>query len=268
MRFKLLLEVNKTVFGNVLPIDYQYAMSSAIYKILSHGDETYATWLHDNGFEHESGKRFKLFCFSPLKIEKRHHPDNSDKLCINSDIVEWQISFLPEKSTEDFIKGLFSKQIFELANPNSPKVQFTIKQVEVMPEPIYSKEMTYSTMSPICVKFKLENGKIDYLSPKDVRSINILLDNLKDKYRSFYHSDLEFSRDEFKIEVLNEPKSSLINIKPNTSESTSVRGFKCQMKLTAPIELQKIAYESGLGSECSQGFGCLRVIKKPSICDD
>ena len=39
MRFKLILEVNKREFGNLLPINYQYEQSGAIYKILSKADE-------------------------------------------------------------------------------------------------------------------------------------------------------------------------------------------------------------------------------------
>jgi len=50
MRFRLRLYVNKQVYGNVLPINYQYEQSAAIYKILSRSGEDYATWLHDNGF--------------------------------------------------------------------------------------------------------------------------------------------------------------------------------------------------------------------------
>lgn len=35
MRFKLQLEVNKNVFGNRLPINYQYEQSAVIYRILA-----------------------------------------------------------------------------------------------------------------------------------------------------------------------------------------------------------------------------------------
>ena len=45
MRFKLILEVNKRAFGGMLPINYQYEQSAAIYKILSGADEAYASWL-------------------------------------------------------------------------------------------------------------------------------------------------------------------------------------------------------------------------------
>ena len=58
MRFNLVLEVNKHAFGNMLPINYQYEQSAAIYRILSSADEAYASWLHDNGSRLENGKTF------------------------------------------------------------------------------------------------------------------------------------------------------------------------------------------------------------------
>lgn len=71
MRFKLLLDVNKKAFGNVLPINYQYEQSAVIYRILSSAEIEYANCLHENGYTLENGKQFKLFTFSRLKIFKR-----------------------------------------------------------------------------------------------------------------------------------------------------------------------------------------------------
>jgi CRISPR-associated endoribonuclease Cas6 len=68
MRFKLTLKVNREVFGDILPLSYQYELSAAIYKILSKADAEYATWLHNNGFELNPQKKFKLFTFSRLRI--------------------------------------------------------------------------------------------------------------------------------------------------------------------------------------------------------
>lgn len=39
MRFRLVLEVNRRAFGNLLPINYQYEQSAAIYRILSEADD-------------------------------------------------------------------------------------------------------------------------------------------------------------------------------------------------------------------------------------
>ena len=64
MRFKLILEVNRKAFGNILPINYQYEQSAAIYKILSRADKDYSTWLHNNGYRMRNGKAFKFFSYS------------------------------------------------------------------------------------------------------------------------------------------------------------------------------------------------------------
>ena len=56
MRFKITLRVHKEVFGNQLPISYQYELSAWIYSVVAKSDNLYATWLHDNGFmEHKKG---------------------------------------------------------------------------------------------------------------------------------------------------------------------------------------------------------------------
>lgn len=64
MRFVITLRVNARKFGRLLPLNYQYEMSAVIYKILSSADTEFATWLHENGFQMDNGKQFKLFTFS------------------------------------------------------------------------------------------------------------------------------------------------------------------------------------------------------------
>ena len=66
MRFKLILEVNRKAFGNILPINYQYEQSAAIYKILSRADKDYSTWLHNNGTTGISLKTGKNSNCSPI----------------------------------------------------------------------------------------------------------------------------------------------------------------------------------------------------------
>ena len=80
MRFNITLRVNAQKFGRRLPINYQYEMSAAIYKILSSGSGEYAQWLHDNGFTLEKGKQFKLFTFSHLNVPERRLLKQSNQL--------------------------------------------------------------------------------------------------------------------------------------------------------------------------------------------
>lgn len=259
MRFRLRLHVNKQAFGNELPINYQYEQSAVIYKILSRAGAKYASWLHDNGYKLESGKRFKLFSFSRLKIEKRRIPQGSDRILILCEEVEWQISFLPEKSTERFIQGVFTNQTFEIGDKQST-VQFQVKNIEMMPPLSYQPEMEFSTMSPICLKEKREDGSDKYMKVTDERVRGAILTGLLARYQAFYEKPYVGGLD-FDFVVLNTPKEELVKIKADTPQQTRVKGYMCQFRIKAPQPLMHIMYESGIGEECSQGFGCVREIK-------
>ena len=52
MKFKLVLRQKR---GNKIPFNYQYPLSSAIYKFIKQADQEYAEQLHQKGF----GKGFK-----------------------------------------------------------------------------------------------------------------------------------------------------------------------------------------------------------------
>lgn len=258
MRFKLQLEVNKNVFGNRLPINYQYEQSAVIYRILARADKDYATWLHENGYRMENGKTFKFFSYSRFMIEKYKVLREKGQLQILSDTIEWQISFLPEKSTQRFIQGLFMNQVFEVGDRRS-KVQFIVRNVEVMPSPDFTEEMTFRTLSPMCLKLIDESGKVQYLSPTAKETLFILFNGLKDRYVSYYGNLPDFFMRECRLQVLDKPKSVLVKMKADTKEQTFVRGFMCTFRVYAPVALMKLMYEAGAGCLCAQGFGCLSV---------
>lgn len=260
MRFRLVLEVNRRAFGDLLPINYQYEQSAAIYRILSEADDAYASWLHDNGFRLENGKTFKLFTYSRFNIEKYRILGDKERLRILSDTVGWQIGFLPETSTEKFIQGIFQDQVFEIGDARSV-VQFIVRSIEVMPEPVFSEKMTFVTMSPLCLKFNRSDGKVDYLLPTDARAPFLLFSGLFDRYRLFYGKDCPYMLSECSIKVSGVPKSVLIKIKAGTPEETMVRGYMCRLEVHAPVELMRLMYHGGVGVLNSQGFGCLRIVK-------
>ena len=57
----------------------------------------------------------------------------------------------------------------------------------------------------------------------------------------------------------NKVKAKLITIKANTPYESKVRGYLCSFRMKAPLELMKIAYEGGVGEQCSQGFGFIKT---------
>ncbi len=257
MRFKLTLSIDKHAFGTRIPLNYQYECSAAIYKILANADKDFSEWLHQNGFKTESGKRFKLFTFSRLNVPK--YRIEKEFLNIQSDTVEWQISFLPERSTQEFIQGLFQNQTLEIGTREA-NVRFSVRNVEVMPPPQLKESMNYESLSPICIALKRDNQQDLYIAPDHPEAARLIKQNLLEKYRAMHRQEFPLTDFPFGINVLNRPKSSLITIKANTPQQTQIRGFMCKFNLTAPEELQKILYETGCGSKNSTGFGMVSTI--------
>lgn len=256
MRFKLTLSLINS-FGRKLPLNYQYEQSAAIYSILAQANEEYTMWLHENGFKLTSGKSFKLFCYSRFEIEIYRILKQTAELEILSDSVVWYISFLPEKSTEQFIKGIFNNQQFEVGTRKS-NVRFQVQSIELMTVPTFSDKMNYESLSSICIALKQSEGYDRYIAPNHPEATRLIRQNLLDKYLASTGSDFPFDEFPFEMKVLNEPKACLIHIKSGTPQESKIRGFMCKISLTAPVELQKVAYETGIGSKNSIGFGMVR----------
>ncbi|MDO4181171.1 MAG: CRISPR-associated endoribonuclease Cas6 [Bacteroidales bacterium] len=254
MRFKLLLQIQPHLMGHKIPINYQYELSAAIYRILSKADQAYATWLHDNGFWVDN-KRFKLFTFSwllaPYGIDKEHQ-----RLIINSDTVEWHIGFLPEKSTQQFIQGVFCDQSFQIADRISGAA-FAIREVQVMPPLTYAPVMEFQTLSPICISQRNEYGKTDYLSPDAPNYAEGLLTGLLARYKALYGHDYEGDAS-IDFQLIGKAKPVLVKIKADTPAQTFVKGYQCRFRLALAEELMRLAYEGGLGEKGSLGFGMIK----------
>lgn len=256
MRFKVTLQLLPQLKGREIPINYQYELSSAIYRILSKGDAEYAKWLHDNGFRIEN-KNFKMFTFSrliaPYGIDKE-----KSRLIFKADKITWYIAFLPERSTQEFIQGIFKDQQFEIADSISGSV-FKICEVQILPGLNHKSEMLFETLSPICISHRNNNGKTDYLSPSDPLYEQAILSGLLSRYQVF--TGKRFEGETFcKLHTLSQPRSSLITIKKGTKAETRVRGFSYRFRLELPEELMQIAYNCGIGEKGSQGFGMIKTI--------
>lgn len=255
MRFKLVLQLDKR-YGNRLPFNYQYEQMALIYKILSLSNESYANWLHDNGFELD-GKQFKLFTYSPLIIPSFRADKEHGCLQINSDTVEWYISFLPEKSTQQFIQGIFMEQTFQLGNKQNT-VQFHVKSIEMLPALGCEEEAEFRTLSPMCISRREENGKTSYLTPVDPYAKGAILMSLLNRYVVYYGKPYQGTLD-YDFIVQDEPKPKLITIKADTPQQTRVKGYHCSFKMRVSKELMRIMYESGIAEKGSSGFGMVEL---------
>ena len=260
MKFKITLKIDRK-HGDLLPFNYQYEQSAVIYRILAQADTQYSSWLHENGYQLNGSKRFKLFCYSPFIFEKIRPLPKEGCLNIMGERATWYISFIPEKSTMEFIQGIFVHQSFTIGN-RKYQVAFDVVGVEAIPMPQLSEEMTFVALSPICVKLH-EDNKTQYLSPDNPMFTEGVLKGLMARYESIHGQPFDMEDKEFSFELIDKKvKSKLITIKANTPYESRVRGYLCSFRLKAPLELMKIAYEGGVGEQCSQGFGFIEIKKQ------
>lgn len=269
MRFQLYL---KPVKGSLLPINYNYLLSSWVYRKLDEGDAGFAAWLHSEGLRLE-GKRFKGFTFSSLYINECRLM--GDRLKILAGPVKVQLSFILPPAAENFIMGLFKGAMMELGDWDS-KVTFRITEVRRMFEPVFSEEMHFKTLSPVFVSRPEvgQEGKIkaQFLSPEDPDFSRILHRNLVNKAAALFTGPGEWWREVlceadmgkgFDFCLRSKPKSKLLTIKEGRRDECQLRGFQFRFSVTASPGLQRLGYYHGFGSKNSLGFGCVAIERKP-----
>ena len=260
MRFRITLRIDRNKFGDTMPINYQYELSALIYKVLAKSDAKYAAWLHDNGYTYTDARTFKFFCFSQLQFHGFEILQQDERIKVVGDLVDWYVSFIPEKGTETFVKGLFGNNTIIIGDAKS-KVAFKIINVEGQYPIRYYDKMTFETMSPVCMKRMLSDGKTEYISPKENDYRDLVYQNLISKYTTFYGKEYFSEYEDFEFEPdLSRVKSSLITIKADTPQQTKVKGFKFRFTVKGDPKLMKFIYEGGLGMSNSIGFGFVKEI--------
>lgn len=261
MKFKITLKIDRK-YGDNLPFNYQYEQSAVIYRILAQADRQYSSWLHENGYVVNGTKRFKLFTYSPFIFDKVKSIPQAGCLNIIGEKAIWYISFIPEKSTTEFIQGIFANQRFTIGNKLF-KVAFDVVGVEALSSPTISDEMYFQALSPVCVKLH-ENGRTKYLSPTDSLFAKGIWKGLLARYESIYGSpypDDDNLSMEFVLDEAKKVKSKMITIKAGTPAETKVKGYLFSFRMKIPKDLMKIAIEGGIGEQCSQGFGFIKILK-------
>lgn len=259
MRFKIIL-LHIQNGTSVIPINYQYPLSVAIYKVLQKADGEYSKFLHQSGY----GKGFKLFTFSDIKCPFKIQ---GDRLLLSQNKLEIIVSFHLPEATQNFIKGLFLSQQIDIADKKS-KAVFTVASVEALPNLLggYKDDeiinVRLKPISPLIAATKPDGRKhAEYLSPEDDEWQMSVLNNWKEKIKLFYEiNDAEPLSITPKF-FANPPKPRLITIKANTPEETKIRGFvNFEMEVLGRKKFVELLLNSGAASYNAQGMGSVEVI--------
>ncbi len=242
----------------LLPFNYQYPLSAAIYKIIQSADGVFASFLHNTGYGN-GGKSFKLFTFSDIRTPFTRH---GDRMQLQTGEAEVTTCFYVPQAAENFIKGLFMNQQLEIADKIS-KTVFHIAQVESVGEPTLTGQVVLQPLSPLVVGRKNERGHYDYRSPEDADFTECLYYNWMEKCAAA-GIEADILAKEVAIEVRpfpHPPQQRLITIKSGTAAETKIRGYtKFRLAVSAPVEVLQVALGAGLGLHNAQGMGCVGVV--------
>lgn len=262
MRILLTIETQNT--PAIIPVNYQYPLSAAIYKILQKADAEYAEFLHAKGY----GKGFKMFSFSDLHIPFRIL---GDRLLLQATKAEVIICFHLPCAAETFIKGLFISQQLVIADKES-KTLFYVQNVEVLEDMLKDRQdeeevtVLLKPLSPVVCGVKNEKGNYIFLSPEEERYEEMIWLNWQEKVRSLMEkTEVEFLMHATFVRVKffkNPPKSRLITIKSGTSEETKIRGFNnFLLEIKGKKKVVEILLEAGVGLYNAQGMGCVEIVE-------
>lgn len=260
MRFLIKLQIPNSGL-NVLPINYQYELSSVIYKLVNQGDNVFAEWLHSSGYSNLN-KNFKLFVFSMLEIPKKKIENQC--ITILSDEICFKISFLLDEIAEPFIYGMFKNREIVIGDKYN-KVKFFVSSIERLNDISFNNPVKFRTISPIVISHYTDknNSHPTYIPPDNPKFADLLFQNLinKNVAVSKYSSKFKFFTPDadLQFDLIGEFKQKLIKIKTDTPQQTMIKGFMFDFKVSAPQQLLQIAYHAGCGEKNSLGFGCVEV---------
>lgn len=228
----------------VLPVQYNFLLQGFIYNNI---DYNIGNFLHNYGYEAEN-RIFKLFVFSRIFSRKMNFLDSKIEM-------DGQVSFYLSSPIEDFI-GSFSQNIIKQESLFLGENLVRVFSIEVMKEPLFSDRMEIKMISPLTVYSTFErNGKklTHYYTPFENEFNELITENLKKKYLAYY-----------KKEISQDLKITPINIKKEMEKiiiykGTVIKGWIGRYQIEGSVELIKFAYNVGLGSKNSQGFGMFEI---------
>lgn len=238
--------------GLVLPHHYNREVQGMIYNNL---DSALAGWLHNEGVA--LGRRsFKFFTFSRLVGEYR----------ISREVIEFtgpvliHISSVHEQILQSLAEHLLKEPSIRLG-----QTLCEVRSIEVeAPSPI-SRPMRVRTLSPVTTysTLSMSDGrkKTYYYTPFEQDWEKQLLANLRRKAGALGWSESQVAN-------LQDGKAHIRPLRVDKKDErimkyrdTVIKAWTGIYELDLPEPFFLLAYDAGLGSKNSQGFGMVEIVK-------
>ena len=223
----------------VMPINYQHALSSALYGFIRDANPDLSSSLHHS-------QDFKFFNFSNLKIP-RPALKGSEIQLRNGTHVLFNFSSPAGDILEATVTGMLSGGKMRLLDAD-----FTIEKIEIMETPDFSPLARFRTLSPIYIDMAKDGGKRWDLLPTDPQWERRIIENSRKKYAHYFGKDY---RGEIEIGAVKWFKSKRMEIGREWW-----RAANAEFALKAEPEMLRFLWDAGIGRKNSQGFGCLQYL--------
>ncbi|MGH7908360.1 MAG: CRISPR-associated endoribonuclease Cas6 [Thermodesulfobacteriota bacterium] len=264
MRLRLLFHTPEN--GFVIPLNYNYYLTSIIYDSLKRASPEFSRFLHDKGYQ-DGFRSFKFFTYSQLRSEKREIKGNVIRFLSQ---VEWFIS----SPTDDFILN-FLNGVFETAGIKIGDKKLPLQNAEVLEPPKFSDKMKFKCLSPITIsrvdivegsgsptslpldRYPRSQRVQHFIRPWESDLSEKISQNLVRKFRLLYGK--EPSNSSLKIELDSEYKSGRNIEKLVNFKGTNIKGFMSPFTVEGNPELIEVGHETGFGDKNSMGFGMVEA---------
>lgn len=228
-----------------LPINYNHILQGIIYSSLSK-DSKYQTLLHNFGITELSN--FKLFTFSSLC--GKHYIENKTITFVEK--IFWEI-----RSVDSYFIFLLYEHF--KTNGITFGKRAVYPQLNIENKIIREESIAIKMNSPICIPQKLEDNKINYLSPRDDDFEKYVNNNFIKKYSSYYNTEPNINLEITNIELSHKDKMV------TSLKGTYITAWKGKYILTSSPDYLTFLYNSGLGTKNSQGFGLFELTESTSF---
>jgi CRISPR-associated endoribonuclease Cas6 len=173
------------------------------------------------------------------------------------------INLILEKKYFFILSSVLDNFLVDISNSFIKKSSFKLednilylKSIEIIKLPNFNqKENIIYLLSPITV-YSTINKKTYFYSPNENKFYELIKQNLLKKYKAYY-KDYNVDNFDFDIELLkfdNKRDKKVIVYKNNC-----IISYEGMYKISGDKEILKFAWNTGLGSKNSQGFGMFEV---------
>lgn len=256
MRLRITLELLRET---ALPINYQHALASLVYRMLEDSNPEYARFLHDDGYVLQEGpnRRFKLFVYSGLIVPKSRRSIEGGRLIIAPGSVEWLLS----SPVHDFLCHSTTGLLAAGACMEIDRHPFYLRAVESLPDPDFASPMRFSCLTSLVASRPDPVGPAYYLRPSDGKAFSeAVRSNLLQKHRLIHGEPPQDDRLKLTFDEQYLSRAPHGGTKKTTIKNgIDVIGVLAPFTLEGSTELMRVGYECGLGEKNSMGFGMAEV---------